>query len=449
VLGASLAFATGACASILGDFQLQTDSSTSDAAFQDGAQDGNGDGRGDEATPLDGTGEAARDGAVPSPDASMVDTSIFDTSAADTATFDSSGPDTSSTPDTSVAVDATPDAAACVDTQSDSHNCGQCGHDCLGGVCSAGVCQPLQIALGQGQVTTVVLDDTSIYWGRAYPATGALFRSDRDGQNLTPLHDFGDPNSYVYVVGSFGGYVYFLRTSTTTSGYLRCLLPDCAGGPIPVADGITTPSGGAIDTAGGRVYWARRTLYNNPPDGTIFSAPLDGSQAPVQVVTSTTEPGPNGVVVAGGAVYWVNGGTYTADNFQNNASIRKAPLGQGQTATTLASLTNHADAYGLVVDTNNAYALATNIVVGGTDLLAVSKAGGAASVLVPMAGTVVGLYADSVGVFWMANGLLECPSTGCNQMGTQIANVSAGPLTADAKAFAWGTGSGFVYLLAR
>jgi hypothetical protein len=102
-----------------------------------------------------------------------------------------------------------------------------------------------------------------------------------------------------------------------------------------------------------------------------------------------------------------------------------------------------------VLDTNNAYSLATNIIVGGTDLLAVSTAGGAASVLVPMAGQVVGLFADPVGVFWMANGLLECPSTGCNQMGTRIASVPGGVLTADAKAFAWGTGSGFVYLLAR
>jgi hypothetical protein len=102
-----------------------------------------------------------------------------------------------------------------------------------------------------------------------------------------------------------------------------------------------------------------------------------------------------------------------------------------------------------VLDTNNAYALGTNTIVGGTDLVAVSTAGGSPSVLVPNVGPVGGLFADPTGVFWMANGLMECPSTGCNQMGTKIANVSGGALTADARAFAWGTGSGFVYLLAR
>lgn len=37
-------------------------------------------------------------------------------------------------------------AAPCSDTTSDPNNCGSCGHDCLGGACTAGRCQPRPLA---------------------------------------------------------------------------------------------------------------------------------------------------------------------------------------------------------------------------------------------------------------------------------------------------------------
>ena len=33
----------------------------------------------------------------------------------------------------------------CTDMQTDAHNCGRCAHDCVGGACLAGVCQPWQL----------------------------------------------------------------------------------------------------------------------------------------------------------------------------------------------------------------------------------------------------------------------------------------------------------------
>src|SRR5580698_9953333 len=36
-------------------------------------------------------------------------------------------------------------SSTCGDTRSDSHNCGRCGHDCLGGLCSASACQPMAL----------------------------------------------------------------------------------------------------------------------------------------------------------------------------------------------------------------------------------------------------------------------------------------------------------------
>ncbi len=48
------------------------------------------------------------------------------------------------------------------DTQTDPHNCGVCGHDCLGGACASGQCQPFQIASGL-VVRGIALDHDYIY----------------------------------------------------------------------------------------------------------------------------------------------------------------------------------------------------------------------------------------------------------------------------------------------
>ncbi len=340
--------------------------------------------------------------------------------------------------------------ASCVDLQSDPANCGSCNHDCSGGACTAGACQPNQIATGQGTVTGVALDSTSIYWSRANPATGAIFRADRDGKNPVPLYDYG-ANFEVDVIGATNGYVYFRRSTSSFAGFFRCKLPDCASGPLVVADNLVRPKGGAIDVAGSRLYWARGTDYNNAPDGTILSAPLDGSQAPTQAITSSTEPNPTQVGIVGNAVYWLDSGSYVSNAFQDDGAIRKAPLGQGQTPTTVAAIPTYWSLGAFSVDAKNAY-------VGGSngwmayDLLAVSTLGGVASPLVTKIGGALASFADGSGVYWAQLGgkLQMCAATGCSQTPTTIEdNANANALTADSKALAWGTYNGFVYVLAR
>ena len=63
-------------------------------------------------------------------------------------------------------LDAAPsDAIACdADTNGDPHNCGTCGHDCCGGACAMGQCQPLVLASQQAQPAWVVADATHVYW---------------------------------------------------------------------------------------------------------------------------------------------------------------------------------------------------------------------------------------------------------------------------------------------
>jgi hypothetical protein len=56
---------------------------------------------------------------------------------------------------------------ACISTQSDTANCGGCGHDCLLGKCSSGVCQGYIVVQPPNtqEFTTAATDGTSIIYG--------------------------------------------------------------------------------------------------------------------------------------------------------------------------------------------------------------------------------------------------------------------------------------------
>jgi len=56
------------------------------------------------------------------------------------------------------------DSGACTaDVQTDPGNCGVCGHDCLGGSCASGACQPLTLAIAHGSIG-LAIDSTFVYW---------------------------------------------------------------------------------------------------------------------------------------------------------------------------------------------------------------------------------------------------------------------------------------------
>lgn len=57
------------------------------------------------------------------------------------------------------------------DLESDPKNCGRCGHDCLGGACAAGACQPVVLAYDQAGPRRIVLSDGYIYWYSASAGT--------------------------------------------------------------------------------------------------------------------------------------------------------------------------------------------------------------------------------------------------------------------------------------
>src|SRR5579883_758760 len=53
-----------------------------------------------------------------------------------------------------------------VDLRTDAQNCGACGHDCLGGACIDGACQPAVLASGLQQPTAIAVDGCAnmVFW---------------------------------------------------------------------------------------------------------------------------------------------------------------------------------------------------------------------------------------------------------------------------------------------
>ncbi len=47
---------------------------------------------------------------------------------------------------------------------SDPNNCGACGHDCLGGGCEAGACQPFRIGMLDASAASITVNDGGVYW---------------------------------------------------------------------------------------------------------------------------------------------------------------------------------------------------------------------------------------------------------------------------------------------
>ncbi len=67
--------------------------------------------------------------------------------------------------DASVSGEAAAAEGGCAkDVRADPKNCGTCGHDCLGGTCSAGACQPVRLAVDRSNLTWMAIDATHVYF---------------------------------------------------------------------------------------------------------------------------------------------------------------------------------------------------------------------------------------------------------------------------------------------
>lgn len=291
--------------------------------------------------------------------------------------------------------------ATCSNTASDAANCGACGHSCLGGTCSSGICQPF--TLGTVMVLTGNSEfpvKTSVSGGHVYVGTqvgrggGNIWQLDANAPS-TPVQVAGAP-SYANVGCVMGGQVFFLDYSTSPSSISSCELANCTTTYVQI---VTANSGApACDVMNNELVWtssadgAQYTVYRASPTGanlrpvTSFSISQDSASwsvvgFPPDVTDrvfytrvdstagtsslyyiSTTSNNTSGVLVvtfsgvfASGGL-WANDTTviFSGENASAASEIFQAPLPNGILSGTLPIFLD-GDSNGAAVDQANFY----------------------------------------------------------------------------------------------
>jgi hypothetical protein len=278
----------------------------------------------------------------------------------------------------------TSDVPACdpdADHSLDPANCGACGHDCLGGGCLAGKCEPVMLASGQAYATKIAIDDDSVYWVN-YQTSFAVMKIGKDGTcgnahacpvQLAPTKGFLDVY-YPSVVATDGTNVYWSNYDGNCTD--QTIYQVRTDGTSFVRLGSLPCGAAGLSVAGGSVYWARGTVFRAPPgsmdagavvalppadagtastvfsvladathvyfttyeDGFLYGVPLgsscsEGASCAV-LVTGDTPSGPVGLTMAGDYLYWTN----VADG-----TIKRVPKAGG-TRTVIATGQGYAQA---------------------------------------------------------------------------------------------------------
>ncbi len=218
-------------------------------------------------------------------------------------------------------------------------HCGACDHDCRGGECIAGVCQPLFLATDQPNASGLAMDEGFVYWTTQTDG-GTVMRAPKDGGRRDVIaSDLNMP----FDIAVDSTHAYF---TTTAGGQIVAAQKD--GGPRTViADQEDTPVGIAIDSE--NVYWTsvgetgvipqadggavrtstkagtiRRELARD--QGYLYAIAVDDTNVywsnvtrnrimrvnkrggTVEQVSDTTPNPPHGLAIVSGVLYWAEDG---------------------------------------------------------------------------------------------------------------------------------------------
>jgi hypothetical protein len=245
------------------------------------------------------------------------------------------------------------DQSGSCDTELDDDpaHCGRCGHDCLGGDCVDGACQPVSLATGQATLWAITQDASHVYFSAATNAgEWSFYRVAKAGGAPELVAALGDTHlprdiavddaelfwadwdmASVFKVGKTGGgaveqvtpfTAVFMRTlslcgPSDTSVYFGSVFndglhsaPKAGGAASPVATAFW-PFGLTCDDT--HLYWIDNDTAMGPMVGRIRRAPkIDGSQA-VDIAaaavfnTDTAISNIGGDIhLEGNHVYWLN-----------------------------------------------------------------------------------------------------------------------------------------------
>lgn len=306
------------------------------------------------------------------------------------------------------------DSGPCMaDLQTDRKHCGRCNHDCVGGACTAGKCDPVLLAAGLGGPSAIAAGKDEIYV-TGYRANVVLAVA-KDGTGTRVLVTEEEQARGVAVVGSTlywanGYFKYNGVDPDRKGGVWQCTLPACA----PATRRLVA----AGDWANFPIPRGNVMYFNEYNDGAVVRAPIDGGATTLIAATNK----PFGIAVDDVHVYYTS----------NQPSLYRAKLDGTSADAGTEEIVGPSAFNGLVgfvaVDDLRVYwAYAEE--TGKGRVLSVAKAA-------PLAGSVsygteadnvfpIGVVLDDKNIYWSTCGsgtaasptgdgkVMTCPKAGC------------------------------------
>jgi hypothetical protein len=330
--------------------------------------------------------------------------------------------DSSSGQCTSTQVDCN---GACVETstfQTNATSCGACGHDCLGGTCAGGKCQPLQLVAGTADASTkepvvrMLVDGSLVY----YTAARDFFVTSTDPSGLYSCPITGGAAPSLIQSGNL------FSLAVTSTGHKYLVVSDPQNDELYRYD----PAGSGGD----------RTTYCAPGGGEKLCVFVGGVGAA------------NAMAIDGTNVFW---GIGTAGHAGDNHVI-KTPLPNGQTTPAFgAAPTSAPETIAVALDPDDAAKqFFYTVDLGGSRVLAYATSGLPATLASVLATSTTATGVSSIAVkggkvfFTSSTGVYStpvCPATGCPATAVvpthifPIANASA--IVADASSIYFAAGT--------
>lgn len=210
---------------------------------------------------------------------------------------------------TDASVDASPDVTSndssqcAADTTSDPANCGQCGHDCMGGGCKSSSCQPTALTPdpANGAESYLAVDKGYMY----YTYNGQVLRCRRE--SCTTPEDLSG-NAWRLALGPgdvlvWGqGRTFDSDGGVYSDGSIWTSARDGSGKHAVLATGVGNFA--TIAASATTVYWVERgsSLAPDFAHETIFSCPLTGCTSPTVVIAN--QLGTSSLALDATSLYW-------------------------------------------------------------------------------------------------------------------------------------------------